>query len=90
MDLEFRWNDWNIDHIAEHRVDPADAEYVVNGARRPYPERASSTKWIVRGVLPSGRCLQVIYIFDPVDVAFVLHARPLTDKERHRYFRKPQ
>ena len=83
----FRWNSWNVNHIAEHGVDPDDAEYIVTHAGRPYPQRTSTTKWLVRGALRSGRCMPVIYIFDPEDVVYVLHGRPLTERERLRYFK---
>jgi hypothetical protein len=33
--VEFRWNEWNIDHIAKHGVDVVEAAYVVSHARRP-------------------------------------------------------
>jgi hypothetical protein len=45
----FRWNDWNVDHIAEHGVSPKEAELVVESARRPYPEMQQEDKWRVVG-----------------------------------------
>jgi len=33
----FRWNAHNIEHIAEHGVTTKDAEFVVSGARPPFP-----------------------------------------------------
>ena len=35
--MEFRWNDWNIEHLAKHGVDLDEAELVVSQARSPYP-----------------------------------------------------
>ena len=35
--MEFRWNEWNLDHVSKHGVTPDEAEYVVRNARRPYP-----------------------------------------------------
>jgi hypothetical protein len=32
--------------------------------------------------------LQVIFIFDPEDTVFVIHARPLTDREKKRVRKK--
>jgi hypothetical protein len=29
----------------------------------------------------------VIYVLDPDETVYVIHARPLTDKEKHRYRR---
>ena len=45
MVVLFRWNDWNIEHIAEHGVSPEEAEWVVDHARRPYPELREENKW---------------------------------------------
>ena len=81
---EFRWNAWNVEHIAEHGVSPAEAEHVVNGARAPYPRYEGEGKYSVRGQTWAGRYLQVIYIFDPEEVVYVIHARPLTDAEKRR------
>jgi uncharacterized DUF497 family protein len=82
--MEFRWNEWNIDHIAEHGVTPEEAEHVIRCARRPYPQAREDDKWRVVGRGRGGRFLQVIYILDPEDSAFVIHARPLTDREKRR------
>ena len=85
---EFRWNDWNIEHIAEHLIAPADAEYVVRRARRPLPEDIGDGKFWVAGQTASGRYLQVIYVFSPEDVIFVIHARPLNRAEKRRLRRR--
>jgi uncharacterized DUF497 family protein len=85
--MEFRWNAWNIDHIAEHGVEPEEAEAVVRNARKPYPRYHADEKWLVRGRGSGGRLLQVIFVVDEDDKIFVIHSRPLTDKEK-RKFRK--
>ena len=155
--MGFRWNEWNIDHIARHGVNPEEAEYVVSHAQRPYPQAREDEKWpsVARGAvnpvvsqrkifhtliqgdrrgipmerverrphrparrrsggsrvrgeprttaLPAGPCrhkwrvvgrcrggrwVQVIFIFDPEDAVFVIHARPLTDREKRRERRR--
>jgi len=88
--VEFRWNEWNVDHIAEHGVSPEEAERVVERARRPYPERREADKWRVVGRGRGGRWLQVIFVFDPPDedTAYIIHARPLTDREKKREHRR--
>jgi len=86
----FRWNEWNIDHIAEHGVSPEEAEAVVANARRPYPEAREDDKWRAVGRGYGGRWLQVIFIFDPEDTVYVTHARPLTDREKKRERRRGQ
>jgi uncharacterized DUF497 family protein len=85
---EFRWNDWNVEHIARHGVTPQDAEFVVEHARPPYPEKRDDGRWYVTGQARDGTYLQVSYIFDPKDVVYVIHARPLTDREKRRYRRR--
>ncbi len=80
----FRWNAWNVEHIARHGVTPGEAEYVVEHAATPYPRYERDEKYLVRGQSEHGRYLQVIYIFDPADEVFVIHARPLTDDEKRR------
>ena len=88
MWYDFRWNDWNVDHIAEHGVDPVEAEFVVRHARRPWPEKIGDGKWRVSGSTVEGRLLQVIFIFSPDDVVFVVHARDLNEAEKRRFRRR--
>ena len=82
--MEFRWNEWNIEHIARHGVSPEEAELVVRSARRPYPLARPDDKRLVIGRGYGGRWLQVVYVFSREDVVFVIHARPLTDREKRR------
>ena len=82
MSYEFRWNEWNIEHIAEHGVTPDEAEWIVNRARAPYPRRAGGERYLAVGQTSGGDYLQVVYILDPADTVFVIHARPLTDREK--------
>jgi len=77
----FRWNDWNVEHIARHGVRPAEAEDVVKAGDR---RRLELDKYKAVGRGSGGRWLQVIYIFDPPGVVYVIHARPLTDREKRR------
>jgi uncharacterized DUF497 family protein len=88
--VQFRWNEWNLEHIAEHGVSPEEAKWVVETARRPYPMARPDDKWLAVGRGRSGRWLQVIYILDSEDVVFVIHARPLTENEKRRVRRRAQ
>jgi hypothetical protein len=47
--MDFRWNDWNVEHIAEHGVSPEEAESVVRAARRLYPRKIHEDKWLAWG-----------------------------------------
>jgi uncharacterized DUF497 family protein len=83
----FRWNDWNVEHIANHGVTSEEAEYLVNHARRPYPRQIREGKFYVGGQAADGTYMQVIFVLDPDETIYVIHARPLTDRERAIYRR---
>lgn len=83
--MEFRWNDWNLDHIARHGVTPEEAEQVILHPRKPYPEHREDDKWLIWGRGKGGRLLQVIYLLEEDATIYVIHARPLTDREKRRY-----
>ncbi len=86
--MHFRWNNWNVEHIGRHGVTPDEAELVVRHAKRPYPLYREDDKWLVWGRGHGGRLLQVIFVIDDEGSLFVIHARPLTDKEKRRYRRR--
>lgn len=80
--MEFRWNDWDVEHIGTHGVSPEEAELAVGSAQRPFPRRIEDDKWLIWGRGEGGRFLPVIFVLDPDDSIFVIHARPLTDQEK--------
>jgi hypothetical protein len=82
---EFRWIGWNIGHIAGHGVRPPEAEYVVNHAARPWPKIIEEEKRIVWGPTAVGRLLQVVYVLDPDDTVFVIHAMDLPPAKKRQY-----
>ena len=86
--MDFRWNDWNIEHVQVHGVSPEEAEEVVHQARAPYPEARGDGKWLVCGPGSGGRLLQVVFIIEEEDSGYVIHARPLDDNEKRRYRRR--
>lgn len=87
--MQYRWNDWNLTHAARHGLDvPREAELIVEGARPPYPQDIGDGKWIVVGRGIGGRLAQVIYVVDPDGTLYVVHARPLTNREKRRYRRR--
>jgi uncharacterized DUF497 family protein len=81
---QFRWNQWNERHIGEHGIEPNEAEYVVKHPARGYPRRIGDEKTLVLGQTDVGRYLEVIFVFDPPGVKYVIHARELTDAEKRR------
>lgn len=86
--VDFRWNRDNLEHIVKHGVSPAEAEYVVRHAGRPYPSPAGDGKWRVRGQTRFGWYLQVIFVKDAPHTLYVIHARPLTDREKRAFRRQ--
>lgn len=88
MVYDFRWNDRNVEHIAEHGVIPQEAEYVVEHPGRGFPRLEADAKFRVWGQTRAGRYLQVIYVFSPPEVIYVIHARDLSDSEKRRLRRR--
>ena len=86
----FLWNQWNLKRIAAHGITPVAAEDVVRSARPPYPQLVGRGKWLVQGPTAAGQLAQVIYVLDPTRTGYVIHARPLTDREKQRYLRRKQ
>ena len=84
--MEFRWNDWNVEHISAHGVTPEEAESVVVAAASPL--RREDDKWLVFGRGKGGRFLQVVFVLDEDDTVYVIHARPLTKREKRRLRRR--
>jgi uncharacterized DUF497 family protein len=83
--VKFRWNEWNVDHLARHGVSPEEAEQVVRGGQPLY---RGDGKYLVQGRGSGGRWLQVIYVFDDNGDLYVIHSRPMTDREKRRRRRK--
>ncbi len=70
-----------MEHIARHGIETEDAERVVRiGVRRKIGK--GEYKAIAQNA--RGIWMQAIYIFDPPGIIYVIHARPLTDAEKHR------
>jgi len=86
--VDFRWNEWNSEHVARHGVTPEAAEEVVQAATGPYPRRIGDDKLLVWEESQQGGLLQVIFVLEEDGSIYVLHARPLTDTEKRRYRRK--
>ena len=40
--MQFRWIDWNIEHVAEHGVSEEEAEMVVRSAKRRFRGRSAT------------------------------------------------
>jgi uncharacterized DUF497 family protein len=63
----FVYDDWNRNHVAKHGVNRAEAEFVVENARPPYPKKIEHGKFIVYGRDPAGRTLEVVFALKSCD-----------------------
>jgi uncharacterized DUF497 family protein len=80
--MEFRWNDWNLDHATKHGCTIAEIESVVRRPGRGYPRKWGDEKWRVEGRGQGDRPMEVVYLIDPDDTIYVIHAMPLTTRRR--------
>jgi uncharacterized DUF497 family protein len=86
--MDFRWNDWNIEHATSHGIDVDEIEALIAAAVPPYPEYVGDEKYIVVGRGAGGRLVQAIYMIDEDEALYVIHARPLNDREKWRFRRR--
>ncbi len=81
MGKEFRWNSWNLEHATKHGVRILEIESVI---RHNVPRHVGQQKLKVVGRGIGGGWIQVIYLLDEDDTIYVIHARPLTAREKKR------
>jgi uncharacterized DUF497 family protein len=74
------WDEWNIDHIAEHGVEPFEAEEVGDHPR--YVERWRD-RYLAWGPTAEGRFLFVVYVNKPLG-RYVISARDMEEGEKRR------
>lgn len=86
------WDDYNIEHIAKHGVKPAEVEQVVfgTGMKGPFEDNRSRTGRLVffgfSGPTLNRRTLVAVTDRPTANGdAYVLSARPATDRERMKY-----
>jgi len=83
--VEFRWNEWNLDHATRHGVTPDEAEQLV---RHGPARHVGDNKYRVQGRGAGGRFIQVIYLIDPDGTVYIIHARPMVRSEKRRWRRR--
>lgn len=83
--MDFRWNTWNIEKIETHGLKAEDAERAVLNAAGSYPLYRGDGKYLVWGKGKGGRLIQVVFIIDHDGTVYVIHARPLKEREKRRY-----
>lgn len=79
---DFRWNWWNRDHATSHGCSISEIESVVRHAGRGFPRYMGDGKWLVISRGNGDRFVRVMFVLDPHDTMYVIHAMPLTTRRR--------
>jgi len=88
---ELIWDDWNVEHIAGHNVEPEEVEEVCFG--RPLVRRAGTTRYGLRryhafGRTEVGRYLFIVLDCEAAGVFYVVSARDMSKREGQQHRRK--
>ena len=76
----FWWDELNIEHIADHGVEPFEAEEAISN--RPLVKRAGGDKLIAYGQSDAGRYLVVVFALKDEQRLRVITARDMTQAEK--------
>ncbi|RIK43826.1 MAG: hypothetical protein DCC55_04580 [Chloroflexi bacterium] len=79
----FWWDEQNIEHIANHGVEPYEAELVIAHAR--LIRKAGRGKYVAYGQTDSGRYLMVVYAPKDRSRLRVVTARDMTLNEKRQF-----
>jgi len=82
----FKWDAWNLNHIARHGVRPEEVEEGFFG--EPVLRKGRGGTRIALGRTDAGRLLTVIYVDRPGGAVYVVTARDMDHKERRLYRRE--
>jgi uncharacterized protein len=86
----FEWDDANIDHVAEHDVEPHEAEEALSDPDRVRAEvynKPNERRRAFTGVTEEGRLLTVVYTLRRGMIR-VVTAREADERETRRYDRR--
>ena len=86
MSYHFWWDEQNIEHIANHGVEPFEAEEVIDD--NPLILRAGSDRYTAYGQSGNGRYLLVVFAIKSDNRLRVITARDLTTAEKKRLRRR--
>ncbi|MFN8443296.1 MAG: BrnT family toxin [Caldilineaceae bacterium] len=81
--FRFWWDEENIEHIANHGVEPAEAEAAIENAS--LLRKVGRGKLIAYGKTDSGRLLIVIYAPKDKGRIRIVTARDMTPNEKHQF-----
>jgi len=79
---EFHWDEWNIEHIARHKVTPEEVEEVVFDDD-PHVRKSGGVRYLYGQAL-SGRYLFSVYV-PHQRFARIVTSRDMDEKERRLY-----
>lgn len=82
----FWWDEVNIEHIADHGVEPYEAEEAIDN--RPFIVRAGEGKHIAYGQTDAGRYLVVVFALKSEQRVRVVTARDMTQAEKSKLRQK--
>lgn len=88
--VTFDWDEWNLDHIAQHAVTADEAEEAYNDPRKrgvPAYDTPTEQRWAVLGTTAAGRLLYLVYTRRGLAVR-IITARDTDKAEKRRYRRK--
>ena len=87
---EFDWDEWNLDHVAQHAVTADEAEEAYNDPRKrgmPAYNTPAEQRWAVLGATAAGRLLYLVYTRQASTIR-IITARNAEAAEKRRYRRK--
>lgn len=84
--FHFWWDEENVEHIADHGVEPFEAEEVIDDD--PLILKAGKERYTAYGQTDGGRYLLVVFAQKSENRLRVITARDLTAKEKKRLRRR--
>jgi uncharacterized DUF497 family protein len=82
----FWWDENNIEHIANHGVEPYEAEEVIDDD--PFIAKAGKDRYIAYGQTDAGRYLLVVFARKSEQRLRVITARDMTSAEKRSHKRR--
>ncbi len=82
----FKWDERNINHIARHGVTPQEVEEACYN--QPLCRKTKEKLYLVYSQTDAGRYLLVVLRLDSFDIACVVTARRMTEREQKYYQRE--
>ena len=82
----FDWNDWNLEHIARHGLEPHEVETACRGEKVVL--RGREGRYLLYGRTGAGRYLFVVAAVQGGGRIHVITARDMTQQERRFYHQR--